>query len=74
VPPNDVAAFASALREVASEPRRTAAADAARRRSLDYGVAQATERYWRRIDAALQSPRTSGSPASPYPLSSGIAR
>jgi len=74
VPPNDVAAFASALREVASEPRRTAAADAARRRSLDYGVAQATERYWRRIDAALQPPRTSGSPASPYPLSSGIAR
>ena len=74
VPPNDVAAFASALREVASEPRRTAAADAARLRSLDYGVAQATERYWRRIDAALQPPRTSGSPASPYPLSSGIAR
>jgi len=74
VPPNDIAAFASALREVASEPRRTAAADAARLRSLDYGVAQATERYWRRIDAALQPPRTSGSPASPYPLSSGIAR
>jgi N-acetylgalactosamine-N,N'-diacetylbacillosaminyl-diphospho-undecaprenol 4-alpha-N-acetylgalactosaminyltransferase len=74
VPPNDVAAFASALREVASEPRRAAAADAARRRSLDYGVAQATEHYWRRIDAALKPPRTSGSPASPYPLSSGIAR
>jgi len=74
VPPNDVAAFASALREVASEPRRTASAHAARQRSLDYGVAQATERYWRRIDAALKPPRTSGSPASPYPLSSGIAR
>lgn len=74
VPPNDVAAFASALRDVASEPRRTASAHAARRRSLDYGVAQATERYWRRIDAALKPPRTSGSPASPYPLSSGIAR
>jgi N-acetylgalactosamine-N,N'-diacetylbacillosaminyl-diphospho-undecaprenol 4-alpha-N-acetylgalactosaminyltransferase len=74
VPPNDVAAFASALREVASEPRRSAAADAARQRSLDYGVAQATERYWRRIDAALKPPRTSGSSASPYPLSSGIAR
>lgn len=74
VPPNDVAAFASALREVASEPRRSAAGLAARRRSLDYGVAQATERYWRRIDAALKTPRTSGSPASPYPLSSGIAR
>jgi N-acetylgalactosamine-N,N'-diacetylbacillosaminyl-diphospho-undecaprenol 4-alpha-N-acetylgalactosaminyltransferase len=74
VPPNDVAAFASALREVASEPRRSAAAAAARQRSLDYGVAQATERYWRRIDAALKPTRTSGSPASPYPLSSGIAR
>jgi N-acetylgalactosamine-N,N'-diacetylbacillosaminyl-diphospho-undecaprenol 4-alpha-N-acetylgalactosaminyltransferase len=74
VPTNDVAAFALALREVASEPRRTAAADAARRRSLDYGVAQATEHYWRRIDAALKPPRTSGSSASPYPLSSGIAR
>jgi N-acetylgalactosamine-N,N'-diacetylbacillosaminyl-diphospho-undecaprenol 4-alpha-N-acetylgalactosaminyltransferase len=74
VPPNDIAAFASALREVASEPRRSAAADAARQRSLDYGVAQATERYWRRIDAALKSTRTSGSPASPYPLPSGIAR
>lgn len=74
VPPNDVAAFASALRDVASEPRRTAAADAARQRSLDYGVAQATEHYWRRIDAALKPIRTSGSPASPYPLPSGIAR
>jgi len=74
VPTNDVAAFASALREIASEPRRTAAAHAARQRSLDYGVAQATERYWRRIDAALKPPRTSGSSASPYPLSSGIAR
>jgi N-acetylgalactosamine-N,N'-diacetylbacillosaminyl-diphospho-undecaprenol 4-alpha-N-acetylgalactosaminyltransferase len=74
VPPNDVAAFASALREVVSEPRRTAAADAAHRRSLDYGVAQATEHYWRRIDAALKPPRISGSPASPHPLSSGIAR
>jgi N-acetylgalactosamine-N,N'-diacetylbacillosaminyl-diphospho-undecaprenol 4-alpha-N-acetylgalactosaminyltransferase len=74
VPPNDVAAFASALREVASEPRRTAFAHAARQRSLDYGVAQATEHYWRRIDAALKPTRTSGSPASPYPLSSGIAR
>jgi N-acetylgalactosamine-N,N'-diacetylbacillosaminyl-diphospho-undecaprenol 4-alpha-N-acetylgalactosaminyltransferase len=74
VPPNDVAAFASALREVASEPRRSAAADAARQRSLDYGVAQATERYWRRIDAALKPTRPSGSPASPYPLPSGIAR
>ena len=74
VPTNDVAAFASALRVVASEPRRTAAANAARRRSLDYGVAQATERYWRRIDAALTPPRTSGSSASPHPLSSGIAR
>ena len=74
VPPNDIAAFASALREIASEPRRTAAADAARQRSLDYGVAEATERYWRRIDAALPPPRTRGSPASPDPLSSGIAR
>lgn len=74
VPTNDVGAFTLALREVASEPRRTAAAQAARRRSLDYGVAKATERYWRRIDAALQPPRPSGSPASPYPLSSGIAR
>ena len=74
VPTNDVAAFASALREVASEPRRSAAAHAARRRSLDYGVAQATERYWRRIDAALKPPRTSGSSASPHPLPSGIAR
>jgi N-acetylgalactosamine-N,N'-diacetylbacillosaminyl-diphospho-undecaprenol 4-alpha-N-acetylgalactosaminyltransferase len=74
VPPNDVAAFASALREVASEPRRSAAGRAAHQRSLDYGVAQATERYWRRIDAALKPTRTSGSPASPYPLPSGIAR
>jgi len=74
VPTNDVTAFASALREIASEPRRTAAAHAARRRSLDYGVAQATEQYWRRIDAALKPPRTSGLPASPHPLSSGIAR
>lgn len=74
VPTNDVVAFASALREVASEPRRTAAGQAAHRRSLDYGVAQATEHYWRRIDAALKPPRTSGSSASPYPLSSGIAR
>jgi len=74
VPPNDVAAFASALREVASEPRRSAAGRAAHQRSLDYGVAQATERYWRRIDAALKPIRTSGSSASPYPLSSGIAR
>ena len=74
VPTNDVAAFASALREVASEPRRSLAAHAARRRSLDYGVAQATEHYWRRIDAALTPPRTSGSSASPHPLPSGIAR
>jgi N-acetylgalactosamine-N,N'-diacetylbacillosaminyl-diphospho-undecaprenol 4-alpha-N-acetylgalactosaminyltransferase len=74
VPTNDVAALASALREVASEPRRTIAAQAARQRSLDYGVAQATEHYWRRIDAALTPPRTSGSSASPFPLSSGIAR
>jgi len=74
VPTNDVAAFASALRDVASEPRRSVAAQAARRRSLDYGVAQATEHYWRRIDAALTPPRTSGSSASPHPLSSGIKR
>ncbi|VVT00079.1 N-acetylgalactosamine-N, N'-diacetylbacillosaminyl-diphospho-undecaprenol 4-alpha-N-acetylgalactosaminyltransferase [Sphingomonas sp. EC-HK361] len=74
VPPNDVTAFAAALREVASEPRRTQAADAARRRSLDYGVAQATERYWRRIDAALAPSRAGGATPSSLSLSSGIVR
>lgn len=74
VPPDDRAAFAAALRDVAAEPRRSAAATAARRRSLDYGVAQATERYWRRIDAAVQEPATGSGELRPVLLPSGVVR
>jgi glycosyltransferase involved in cell wall biosynthesis len=73
VPPNDVPAFAAALRAVAVEPRRSDAAAAARRRSLDYGVAQATERYWRRIDAAVQQTGLNANEASDL-IPSGVVR
>ncbi|UVO49030.1 glycosyltransferase [Sphingomonas sp. SUN019] len=73
VPPNDRAAFAAALREMAVEPRRTTAAAVARRRSLDYGVAQATEHYWRRIDAAVQEATSNVIDTSSL-VPSGVAR
>lgn len=74
VPPNDVDAFAAALRAVAVEPRRSLAAAAAKRRSLDYGVAHATGSYWRRIDAAVQETESgvTGKRSSHFP--SGVVR
>lgn len=57
VPTDDPERFATALRAVHAEPRRTAAGIAARQRSLAYGVEQAAANYWARIEKALE-PRT----------------
>jgi N-acetylgalactosamine-N,N'-diacetylbacillosaminyl-diphospho-undecaprenol 4-alpha-N-acetylgalactosaminyltransferase len=54
VPTDDPERFAVALRAVHAEPRRMAAGAAARQRSLAYGVEQAAENYWARIERALE--------------------
>lgn len=56
VPTDDVPAFAAALDRVLAEPHRSRCGARARERSLAYGVAQAAENYWTRIEAALAAP------------------
>lgn len=74
VPPNDPKRFAEALRAVHAQPRRSAAGAAARQRSLAYGVEQAAENYWARIEMALeQRSRPAGDPRKgEIALSSGV--
>lgn len=75
VPTDDAAAFGAALQAVFAEPRRRAAGVAARTRSQDYGVAQATARYWARIEAALvPRGRPVPAPSGEMILRSGVSR
>jgi len=60
VPPDDVEAFAQALRAVHAERRRRQCGSAARARSHDYGVAQAAAQYWAQIEMALANRVASG--------------
>ncbi len=73
VPTDDPTAFASALRRVLAEPRRSACGAAARARSQAYGVEQAAANYWARIEAALTaSPASARQIKDNAPLRSGV--
>jgi N-acetylgalactosamine-N,N'-diacetylbacillosaminyl-diphospho-undecaprenol 4-alpha-N-acetylgalactosaminyltransferase len=76
VPTDDSERFAAALRAVHAEPRRTAAGAAARQRSLAYGVEQAAENYWARIERALEhrSRATGDLRKGEIVLSSGVSQ
>jgi len=76
VPTDDPERFSQALRAVHAEPRRTAAGAAARQRSLAYGVEQAAENYWARIERALEHrPRATGDLRNgEIALSSGVSQ
>lgn len=56
VPTDDVSAFAAALGDVLTEPRRSLCGARARERSRAYGVEQAARNYWARIEVALAAP------------------
>lgn len=73
VPTNDMTAFAQALARVHAASNRAQMGQAAKARSLDYGVERATQTYWRRIEAALPNPMRAPGGAAPLSLRSETA-
>jgi glycosyltransferase involved in cell wall biosynthesis len=73
VPTNDRGAFAQALARVHAAADRAQMGQAAKTRSLDYGVERATQAYWRRIEAALPNPMRAPGGAAPLSLRSETA-